>query len=247
MGQISRRTSFLALLSVTGCGTSPGESGGGGPPVYDADVSGTWLLSGRGSRTGCADKVLDGDFSLDGMVPLQVRQAPQAGLPDTLSLVETVDVPPGTTFSFHGTVSGAAVRFNTVEQGTGYRLLFSFSGEASAAFVSGTFTGDGPEDCSATGTFEVVITGQAATDGAAGGDPGADPAPAEPAVADPGKDGAGDARTGDGVGVRVGDFEDRLGLSCHCRGTPWVSPLAVALSLGLCRRRRAVASRPDSR
>ena len=237
---MTRICSLFSLIPFCGCLAGTG-SNSNTTPVLTVDVSGTWTITGRGERTGCAEALLNGDFSLDGMVPLQVRQTSSGQgtavlTADPLNLV-------GVKFDFGGSVSESAVEFHTTEtgrteDGLDYTLTFVFSGEAEGTLISGDFTGPGPSSgCTASGTFEVVVSGQhLSADGAHSGDP---LPPADPLSTDPGV-------AGDGHLLIPGDgFADQLGLSCDCRAASSDAGIWGAFGglLWAVRRRRAPASR----
>lgn len=147
-----RRTLLLALLTLSGCedildAAIPCEVG------FPPDLAGAWTLEGEGTRVGCADERLDGDFTIASGDPLDVDQ--DSG---TLSLGSPV---PG--FSLSGEVRDHCfVAFDVVEDTPDGPITYHFTGDPDAVdgpgIERGTFTGEGPGSCRMTGSYEVTVS-----------------------------------------------------------------------------------------
>lgn len=140
-------------------------------------LSGTWKLSATGHRSGCADRRLEGDFDLEVDVPLHVDAEAQATLgPSTGAEIDneadafverirradyvlTAEDMPEELEPIHGSTNGSCVSFALTENlPRGDSLRYRFEGYIiSSSRVVGDLTGDGPEDCRVTGTFELNI------------------------------------------------------------------------------------------
>ncbi len=122
----------------------------------DADLAGTWLLTGSGVRTGCSDSRFEGDFRIEASVGLVIAQQDNDPNADTLTLISPND--PAFTF-FNAFVDGTCVELHIPETTSEGDLAFLFTGDAvDDGRVSGEFEGTGPQDRVSTGTFDVTVT-----------------------------------------------------------------------------------------
>ncbi len=112
-------------------------------------VSGRWVISGKGERTGCDREEHNGRISFEAN-PITVSQSG-----DTLA--GSAAPGPATAFSFQGDVSGSCVDFQTEEKGPDGTQNFSFTGEYDGGRdeIKGSFTGAGPRGCQDHGNFTV--------------------------------------------------------------------------------------------
>lgn len=150
-------TPLLAGLALAGCEGLFDDLDAGpldafrdaGPP---ADIGGTWKLTGSGRLSDCDDP----RFETDSMRLSSTLEIIQDGgalrLADGLLLAER--------FVFEdGTVREDAVRFTTLEEGEGLRILLRFEGRYDALIneIRGSFEGEGPGTCRSAGSFTVVL------------------------------------------------------------------------------------------
>lgn len=152
-----RRACFLGLVTlICGCEGLFDDLDAGpldafrdaGPP---AEVGGTWQLSGRGRLNDCDDP----RFETDDLT-----------LTSTLRVVQSGDVlhlQPGAVaadrFVFEdGSVREDRVRFTTLEESGGLRIVLRFDGRYDALVneIRGRFEGEGPGTCVSAGTFTIV-------------------------------------------------------------------------------------------
>jgi hypothetical protein len=122
--------------------------------VENAQVQGSWSLSGTGEWSGCDNGVDDGEsFELFTGALTVEQHEPTTGETDTLSLSgQSADV------EFSGTVRGECVNFETTEQSGGESTSFVFVGlYTSSGTIEGDFTGTGPGSCESSGDFEVRV------------------------------------------------------------------------------------------
>lgn len=115
------------------------------------DLTGTWTISGEGTRSNCRDEFLNTDRLSLGSIGLLLEHDITSnkltlgpGLPETFTLRA-------------GNVDGRCVDFTTQEQVGAQIIEYRWEGEsASADRIKGEFTGLGPVGCSATGIFEMT-------------------------------------------------------------------------------------------
>jgi len=144
---------FSALVACDGIsGGDPYESDPCGAYAGPTDVSGSWSIDGRGTRSGCDDESLDGEITLRTGV-FFVEMDTTTG---QISMSETVTVPGGT-FTVSGTVEGTCADFSARETGSAGDFDFDFDGTVANNRISGDFTGSGPAGCYTSGTFEVDL------------------------------------------------------------------------------------------
>ena len=81
-----RLSSVAAVVAVAGsCGAIAPERSCR-EQAANANVAGTWVLSGKGTRESCSNGDLDGSFELRSAAPLEIRQGPGPGGTDLLAL-----------------------------------------------------------------------------------------------------------------------------------------------------------------
>ncbi|MEO1272051.1 MAG: hypothetical protein AAFX99_28475, partial [Myxococcota bacterium] len=116
-----------------------------------AVLEGTWTISGQGTREGCRNPQLNGDFTLGPSTALSVAQGGADGAQLTLSS-------PVSSFALKGEVTGSCVELDTEEDWRGAVIMRSYSGMVTySGDIEGTFTGNGPEGCNIWGEFTVQI------------------------------------------------------------------------------------------
>lgn len=139
---------FMALLALGSGGCEPATNADSVEPECQgvpAQVAGTWVLSGTGSRSGCENDKLDTDrFDLSS-AGIAVAQNG-----DTLQLAEASE-----TFELFGTVAGSCLEFTTVEAVENDSIRYAWSARVTtdARRAQGSFSGSGPENCISSGTF----------------------------------------------------------------------------------------------
>ena len=147
---------MLLTLASAGCELIDGLDAGpldafmdAGPP---ADVSGQWVLSGDGRLTGCDDE----RFNTDMLTLSSTLQIVQEG--DTIRLADGVVLVDRFVFQ-DGSVRAERVRFTTLEESGGERIVLHFDGQYDALIheVRGTFDGEGPSTCASSGSFRVEL------------------------------------------------------------------------------------------
>ena len=113
----------------------------------EAAVTGDWVLSGAGSRSGCdLDSQNTARFTLDSRGQISVEQDEDGGL----TLVSDLGG-----FSLTGDVDGACVTFTTKEPGSD--IWYEWDGTVDGNVITGEFTGYGPGGCLSEGDFTVLI------------------------------------------------------------------------------------------
>ncbi len=160
MSRLVAMSGALALAGLALAACAPANDGfppGCHEEPGNANLAGTWVLTGEGTRKSCSATDLDGGFDLRSGMPLDVRQSPGPDGTDLLAL-ETPLTPDGGTFGFSGVVEDACVAFTITETSGPETLTLDCVGTARAAAVSGTFRGSGPSGCVTSGTFELGVT-----------------------------------------------------------------------------------------
>lgn len=163
--KIRKNFLFGVLLSLltTACDLLGHDGSNINIPPPAANVSGIWMISGRGQREDCTDKSTNEAFSLASSMSLSVAQAVGNNAPDTLFLAKDLDLPAEVTFIFSGQVDGQTVNFSTDERQVDdkqveiYKLMFNYTGTVAGKTISGSLNGLGPETCTSNGNFEVNI------------------------------------------------------------------------------------------
>lgn len=150
------KTMLLLAIACAGCELVDALDAGpldafvdAGPP---ADVSGRWVLSGDGRLTGCADERFNTDMLTLSSSLNVVQEGDMIRLADGAVLVDR--------FVFQdGTVRAERVRFTTLEESGGERIVLHFDGRYDALIheVRGTFQGEGPSTCASSGSFRVEL------------------------------------------------------------------------------------------
>lgn len=160
MRKLQHVTPIALLFFLTSATTSCNGLSGGDPYDYDpcgslagpTDVSGSWSIEGRGTRSGCDDERLDGEITLrTGVFVVEMDETS-----GQITMGETITVPGGS-FTVSGTVDGTCVDFTAYETGSAGDFDFDFDGTVENNRISGDFTGSGPAGCYTTGTFEVDL------------------------------------------------------------------------------------------
>lgn len=165
---------FAALLSVgVGCNTEDDAPQGTTTTFYgitadSSNVPGTIELSGVSYATTLATPggvqppgpnaiPLGGTLSIPGQVPLTLTGYYD---PDTYVIVFGCNVP---LYVFSGSVSGnQALGYSTGPNGQGSFVLVVDGTSSSSTTYCGTASCDTPDGCTATGTFNLVVSGQIA-------------------------------------------------------------------------------------
>ncbi len=148
--------SLLCLGILTGCG----DLGLGLDDEEEnrcagdmAKVSGSWTLTGSGSRTSCGQESLNTSEVEFGSVPLQIAQ-----VNNNLTLRETVPVPGGSFTFSNGVVNGSCVSFETRETGAMGTQHYTWEGAVeSSGVITGSVRGDGPGSCNVAGNFRIDV------------------------------------------------------------------------------------------
>lgn len=154
-----RTTTLVALcvcVALVGCEPLDGFGDEAADPcntsLGPAPVDGLWRITGVGSRTACLDERFNTDeFELSSK-PLTIKQDGDGNL--SLQGQST-----GFTFS-SGRVIGTCVSFETTELLADpiNNLLFTWAGDVrNDGAITGTFSGEGPAGCQATGSFTITV------------------------------------------------------------------------------------------
>lgn len=120
-----------------------------GPP---ASVSGQWRLSGDGRLKDCDDPRFNTDMLTLSSTLQVVQEDGTLRLADGVVLVDR--------FVFEdGTVREDRVRFTTLEEAQGQRIVLHFDGRYDALIheIRGDFEGEGPGTCASSGSFRVEL------------------------------------------------------------------------------------------
>lgn len=143
---------LLALSTLSGCEDfiDAAIPCGVGLP----DLSGSWTLTGEGTRVECNDERLNGEFTIATAAPLLVDEDSDGDL----SLGAPV---PG--FSLTGEVLDRChVAFDVVEDTPDGPITYHFFGDPDEldglGIEHGTFTGEGPGSCRMTGSYDVAVS-----------------------------------------------------------------------------------------
>jgi hypothetical protein len=127
-----------------------------------SQVAGDWTIEGYGSRTKCLEadeQRYSGDFVLGPSLPLNIEQKPSSTQTTVHSLALTTSL--GSDFSFHGSVQGSCVNFETEEQTDDGLIRYTFTGQAEGSTrIEGKFSGTGPGSCRSSGDFTILIRAQ---------------------------------------------------------------------------------------
>ena len=155
---LSKLTPVLLVLA-TGVACEPLEEAFINQPIdptcqgANAQVSGTWQITGTGERTDCDDSTFDASFFELSSLPLPIVQSG-----DTLELV--VDGLPSTFTLTDGLVNGRCVEFRTVETTEDLGVIqYEWLGTVSESgqTVTGEFSGSGPAGCRVRGNFRFDV------------------------------------------------------------------------------------------
>lgn len=123
------------------------------------EVAGAWSLEFSGTRESCRDPGLNGSFRLVGALPLSLAETPVEGPPNEAVISGEVDgTPAGTRVDVEGSMRGRCMELRLTErsaEGTSNRsTLYTFDGVVGeGGYVTGRFTGEGPESCRTRGSF----------------------------------------------------------------------------------------------
>lgn len=120
-----------------------------GPP---ASVSGRWNLSGEGQLVDCDDERFNTEMLALTSTLRIVQDGGDLRLADGVMLVERFVLD-------DGTVREDRVRFTTLEEGDGQRIVLHFDGRYDSLIreIRGDFEGEGPGTCVSSGTFRVEL------------------------------------------------------------------------------------------
>ncbi|MCA9563616.1 MAG: hypothetical protein KC561_09010 [Myxococcales bacterium] len=119
------------------------------------DLNGSWVISGNGSRSGCSDDRLNGEFRMSSSTLDVVVDGTGAG---ALQLAEPMSIPGGQ-FTLSGDlVYSGCLEFVTRETSNAGTIEYRFRAINSGYGLEGSFTGSGPSNCDSTGDFSVSIS-----------------------------------------------------------------------------------------
>ncbi len=155
--------SSMLLLALAGCLVGCiVDSDYEPPPQFpcdssadNADVAGTWIITGSGTRTDCQDdERLDTTLFTLGSVAITVSQNITS-----LKLVSPTNSGSATLTLTNGIVDGTCVDFELTELGgKDGKIKYEFAGAMkSNGEIIGIFDGDGPESCDSDGSFTIRI------------------------------------------------------------------------------------------
>ena len=147
-------TVFLILLGCSGSSGLDELFGSGDTICLDEspDLEGTWVITGSGKRSNCADETLNTDrFELQS-APVALKATEDGAGNLQFELAAPLD-----DFVLDGAVDCEEVMFSTREQYRGETLQHIFSGAPqTGGVIAGTFTGTGPDACTSSGSFQMV-------------------------------------------------------------------------------------------